>query len=162
MSSWWYAYEKASPDRKEHIHTITASDRTNTYDLMDQASVGLVYTTTVGMEMALNGLPVVVAGDTHYRNRGFTLDPVSWTEYFSILDKVLRDPAGHRLRPEQVESAWNYAHGFFFEFPLDFPWRLMHFWKDILEWPLRRVLSDEGQAEFGRTFNYLAGDAIEW
>ena len=40
------------------------------------------------------------------------------------------------LDPEQVETAWNYAYRFFFEFPLDFPWRLMHFWKDVEVWPL--------------------------
>jgi hypothetical protein len=29
-------------------------------------------------------------------------------------------------------------------------------------WPMRRVLSEEGQKEFGRTFAYLAGEQIRW
>jgi hypothetical protein len=38
----------------------------------------------------------------------------------------------------------------------------MHFWKDMEVWPMARVLSEEGQQEFGRTFDYLAGAEIEW
>jgi hypothetical protein len=38
----------------------------------------------------------------------------------------------------------------------------MHFWKDMEVWPLKRVLSDEGQVEFGQTFRYLAGEKIQW
>jgi hypothetical protein len=38
----------------------------------------------------------------------------------------------------------------------------MHFWKDMEVSPMRRVLSDEGQREFGRTFAYLAGEPIMW
>jgi hypothetical protein len=154
--------ERAAPDRPEHIHTIGPRDTTNSYDIMELASLGLVYTTTVGMEMAMRGVPVIVAGDTHYRRRGFTLNPSSWDEYFSILDDVLKDPAAHRLTGDQIEAAWNYAYRFFFEYPFAFPWRLMHFWKDFEVWPLRRVLSEEGQASFGRTFRLLAGESIRW
>jgi hypothetical protein len=38
----------------------------------------------------------------------------------------------------------------------------MHFWKDLDIWPLNRVLSDEGRAEFGKAFDYLAGEPIKW
>jgi hypothetical protein len=103
-------------------------------------------------------VPVIAAGETHYRGRGFTFEPSSWEEYFGLLEKILSDLPGHRLNQEQVETAWNYAYCFFFEYPLDFPWRLMHFWKDVEVWPLRRVLSEEGQREFGQTFKYLAGE----
>jgi hypothetical protein len=78
------------------------------------------------------------------------------------LNTLLGNLPGSRLSSEQVEIAWNYAYRFFFEFPLDFPWRLMHFWKDVDVWPLSRVLSDEGQHHFGRTFGYLAGEPLAW
>ncbi|MFO7623699.1 MAG: hypothetical protein R6V73_05060, partial [Anaerolineales bacterium] len=35
-------------------------------------------------------------------------------------------------------------------------------WDDLEEWPLRRVLSREGQADFGKTFRYLTGDPVKW
>lgn len=110
----------------------------------------------------MRGVPVIVAGGTHYRGRGFTLDPSTWAEYFGMLTSVLDDQPGHRLAEEKIETAWNYAYRFFFEYPFAFPWRLMQFWKDMEVWPLRRVLSDEGQAAFGRTFHSLAGEKISW
>jgi hypothetical protein len=129
---------------------------------MELASVGLAYTTTVGLEMAMRGVPVIVAGRTHFRGRGFTLDPANWDQYYESLDRLLEAPDRHQLSPEQVEAAWTYAYLFFFKYPFDFPWRLMHLWKDVEEWPLGRVLSDEGQDAFGRAFGYLAGERIRW
>lgn len=79
-----------------------------------------------------------------------------------MLDEVLQAPDAHRLTGKQVDAAWKYGYLFFFEYPFDFPWRLMHFWKDMDEWPLGRVFSEEGQAAFGRTFRYLAGERIQW
>ena len=151
---------EALPSIPEHIHVIGPLEKVNTYDLMEFASLGLVYTTTTGMEMSMNGIPVIVCGDTHYAKRGFTLDPQNWGEYYDMLDSAIRDPK--RLTREQVETAWEYAYRFFFEYPLSFPWRLMHFWKDLGIWPLDRVLSEEGQAEYRRTFDYLAGEPIKW
>ena len=37
---------------------IGANDMTSSYPLMDAADVGLVYTSTTGMELALAGTPV--------------------------------------------------------------------------------------------------------
>lgn len=154
--------ERALPKRPEQIHVIGPLEKVNTYDIMKIASLGLAYTTTVGMEMAMRGVPVILAGQTHYRSRGFTFEPSTWDEYFSMLDMILADPPRYRLSEEQVETAWNYAYRFFFDFPVSFPWRLMHFWKDLEIWPLSRVLSEEGRKEFGQAFRYLAGEKINW
>lgn len=152
--------DEALPSTPEHIHVIGPMEKVNTYDLMDLASLGLVYTTTTGMEMSMNGIPVVVCGETHYAKRGFTLDPQDWGEYYDILENAIKKQK--RLSQAQIERAWEYAYRFFFEYPLPFPWRLMHFWKDADIWPLERVLSDEGQAEYKKTFDYLAGEPIKW
>ena len=151
---------EALPSIPEHIHVIGPMEKVNTYDLMEVASLGLVYTTTTGMEMSMNGIPVVVCGETHYRKRGFTRDPQDWGEYYDMLETAIQKP--ERLTQEQVETAWNYAYRFFFDFPMPFPWRLMHFWKDVDIWPLSRVLSEEGQAEYKKAFDYLAGEPIKW
>jgi len=153
---------KALPTPAENIHLIKALDNINTYDLMRLSDLGLVFVTTAGLEMVMNGMPVVVAGETHYRKRGFTLDPQTWDEYFAMLDSVLTDPAHHRPSREQVEAAWNYAYRFFFEYPRPFPWRLISFWEDFEKWPLTRLLSEEGQAQFGKTFGYLTGEPLDW
>ena len=145
-----------------HIHVIGALDNVNTYDLIEIADLGLAYTTTVGVETAMNSIPVISCGDTHYRGRGFTIDPNSWEEYFSTLEKVLADLPAHRLNEEQTAQAWNYAYRFFFEYPRSFPWRLMNFWDDLEVWPVEKVLSSEGMAQFGDTFKFLVGEPFTW
>jgi hypothetical protein len=41
----------------------------NTYDIVEITDLGLVYTTTVGMEMAMEWRPVLCVGNTHYREK---------------------------------------------------------------------------------------------
>ena len=146
----------------EHIHIIAATDKINTYDLIEIADLGLAYTTTVGMETAMNGIPVICCGQTHYRGRGFTIDPNTWDEYFAALEKFLSDLPAHRLNEEQTSRAWNYAYRFFFEYPRPFPWRLMNFWDDLEVWPVEKVLSEEGVSQFGDTFRFLVGEPFTW
>jgi len=153
---------EALPELPNHIHVIGALDKINTYDLIEIANLGLAYTTTVGVETAMNGIPVISCGQTHYRGRGFTIDPNSWDEYFSTLEKTLADLPAHRLSESQTAYAWNYAYRFFFEYPRPFPWRLMKFWEDLEEWPLEKVLSDEGRSQFEDTFRFLVGEAFTW
>ena len=152
----------ALPELPAHIHVVKPLEKVNTYDIMEIASLGLVYTTTTGMEMSMNGIPVVACGETHYRKRGFTFDPNSWDEYFGTLDNLFTNLPISRLTDSQIETAWEYAYRFFFEYPIPFPWRLMHFWKDLDVWPIGWVLSDEGRTEFGRAFDYLTGEPIKW
>jgi hypothetical protein len=153
---------EAMPVLPDHIHIIGAADKINTYDLIEIADLGLAYTTTVGLETAMNSRPVISCGQTHYRRRGFTLDPNSWDEYFTTLENVLGNLAAHRLDEKQTEFAWNYAYRFFFEYPRPFPWRLMNFWDDLETWPLEKVLSQEGLAQFGDTFGFLVNEPFKW
>jgi len=153
---------EALPELPSHIHVIGALDKINTYDLIEIADVGLAYTTTVGLETAMNGRPVISCGQTHYRGRGITIDPNTWEEYYAALEKVLSDIPGHQLNEKQIEFAWNYAYRFFFEYPRPFPWRLMNFWDDLEVWPLERVLSEEGLAQFKDTFDFLVNEPFKW
>ncbi|MBL8092091.1 MAG: hypothetical protein JNJ43_17270 [Anaerolineales bacterium] len=154
--------KEALPELPNHIHVIGALDSINTYDLIEIADVGLAYTTTVGLETAMNGRPVISCGQTHYRGRGFTLDPNTWDEYYSTLEKVLSNIPAHKLNEKQIEFAWNYAYRFFFEYPQPFPWRLMNFWDDLEVWDLERVFSDEGLSQFKDTFDFLVGEKFTW
>jgi hypothetical protein len=150
------------PHLPEHIRLIGSKDKLNTYDLIEVADLGLVYTTTVGLEMAMDGLPVIVSGHTHYRSRGFTMDPDNWVAYFKLLGALLENPRAYRLSKEQVEHAWRYAYRFFFDFPRPFPWHLVRMWEDYKARPLQAVLGDEGRQQWDSTFRYLAGEPIDW
>ena len=154
--------EQAFPALPEHIHLVRPEDKTNTYDLVETADFGIVYTTTVGLEMAMSGLPVAVTGLTHYAEKGFTLDPADWQDFESILFRLAADPASMRLSQQQVEQAWLYAYLFFFEFSLPFPWHLLWLHEDFEARPMRFVLSPEGQKRYAQTFGYLAGEPLDW
>ena len=69
------------PDLPPNVRIVEADDPLSSYPLMAMADIGLVYTSTTGLEMALHGKPVIVAGRTHYRAKGFTLDVSSPTEF---------------------------------------------------------------------------------
>lgn len=150
------------PALPENVHVVGPLEKINTYDIVAVTSLGLVYTTTTGMEMVMNGIPVIVAGDTHYRGHGFTLEPSTWDEYFGMIEQVLARPGKCRPTRAQVKSAWNYAYRFFFEYPRPFPWKIYGFWQDYRLWPLQRIFSPEGQAHFGASFRALVGEPIEW
>lgn len=152
---------KKFPHLPENIHLVGPKEKVNTYDLVEITSLGLVYTTTTGMEMAMHGIPVIVAGITHYKGNGFTYDPQTYPEYFKTLDVILADPAAHRLTEQQSDTAWYYAYCFFFEFSLPFPWRLVNLWDDYKDRPISYVLG-EGMGKYKQTFRYLTGDPIEW
>lgn len=149
------------PELPEYIHVIHPEEKVNTYDLVDIADVGLVYTTTVGLEMALKGIPVIVAGKTHYRDRGFTSDPASWVEYFKLLGTILEKPKQFRLTKEKINLAWKYAYHFFYTFPLPFPWHIK-LWQDYEEHKISQVFSKEGKKKYGNTFRYLIGEPLDW
>ncbi|MEW6180722.1 MAG: hypothetical protein AB1522_12435 [Chloroflexota bacterium] len=150
------------PRLPENIRLIRASDEINTYDLIEVADVGLVYTTTVGLEMAMMGLPVVVAGQTHYRDRGFTYDPDSWVTYFKLLGHILENPTEYRLSREQVNQAWQYAYRFFFDYPQPFPWHLVRLWEDYKNTDLKAALTGEESEGYRRSFRFLAGEPVNW
>lgn len=101
-----------------NIRLIDADDPTSSYSLMETADVGLVYTSTTGLELALRGIPTFVAGDVHYQGKGFTLDLATPTEYLDALRSALDDPA--RFAPD-VQLARRYAFLFFFRVPVVVP-----------------------------------------
>jgi capsule polysaccharide export protein KpsC/LpsZ len=154
--------KKFPTELPENIHLVTAEAEINTYDLVEIADLGLVYTTTVGLEMAMSGVPVVVIGQTHYRGKGFTLDPNSWEAFFDLLTDVVPDSREYHLTRSQVDSAWEYAYRFFFEYPHSYPWHLLHLWEDTDARTMAYVLSEEGLAEYGDTFRYMVGEPIDW
>lgn len=107
------------PELPPNVRVVAPEDPASSYTLMDLADAVLVYTSTIGLEAAVRARPVVVAGRTHYRGRGFTLD----VETKKDLDaKVAAAFSLRRLPPEKVALARRYAHLFFLELMQPFPW----------------------------------------
>jgi len=99
-----------------NVRFVSADDALSSYALLDISDLLLTYTTTVGLEAAVRGKQVAVAGDTHYRCRGFTTD-VSGPDDLARVLKLELAP----LPAESVELAIRYAHMFFFRAMIPFP-----------------------------------------
>ncbi|MEX0788946.1 MAG: hypothetical protein WD906_07910 [Anaerolineales bacterium] len=144
-----------------HIVLVPPDSPLNTYDLMPLARLGLVYTSTVGLEMAMMGIPVVVAGQTHYRGKGFTWDPTTRRAYHEIVGKLIRGRKVRLARPK-IARAWRYAYRFFFEYPFPIPWHLVGFWEDQAREPVTRVVGAPARSQYRRTLDALMGHRIPW
>jgi len=142
-----------------NIYFVAAHDPINTYSLMQIADLGIVYSSSTGMEMPLFGLPVVCGNFFHYNRKGFTIDPPTRKAFFDAIDLGLSCP--ERLTERQIELAWCYADVFFCQWPQPFPWTLGWMRQDLTMWPMQRVLSVEGQSQYGKVFDQLAGRVNE-
>jgi len=74
------------PNLPPNICLIEPAEKVNSWSIYEVTDLGLVHTTTAGMEMPLVNVPCVVVSKTHYRDKGFTVDIQSKEEYFSLLD----------------------------------------------------------------------------
>jgi len=101
-----------------NIRVVRSSEQMNSYLLMERCQVGLVYTTTAGLEMALRGKPVVVAARVYYRGRRFTLDVERADEYPRILDRAFEM---RRMTDQEIDLARRFAHLLLFRYLHRFP-----------------------------------------
>ena len=73
----------------DNIKVVGPSDKISSYDLGEIADAVLVYSSTLGMELADRRKQVITAAYVHYSERGFTIDPSSKSEYFAAIEKFL-------------------------------------------------------------------------
>ncbi len=99
-----------------NVRFVSAADALSSYALIDISDLLLTYTTTVGLEAAARGKPVAVAGDTHYRGRGFTIDISGAQDLARVIEL---EPT--ELPATNAEGALRYAHMFFFRAMIPFP-----------------------------------------
>jgi hypothetical protein len=104
-----------------NVRLVDPDEPLSTYALVDLSELVLVYTTTVGLEAAARGVPVAVAGRTHYRGCGFTIDVDGHDHLRSTLDE-----RHERLPSEAIDLAHRYAYTFFFRCSIPFPAVAVH------------------------------------
>lgn len=98
-----------------NVRVIPPDSGASSYALLGLANRALSYTSTTGLEAALNGNEVIACGDAHYGNRGFTRDPNSREEYAAMLREEPKP-----LGPEKLALARRYAFNFFFRYSVPF------------------------------------------
>ena len=106
---------RISPNK--NIRIIKPDEEVNSWSIYDISTLGIVHTTTAGMEMPLVHKPCMVVSKTHYRNKGFTVDVESKEEYFRILSDF--DPLAIDFKKNKVE-ALKYAYLLFIRYQIPF------------------------------------------
>lgn len=96
-----------------NVFLLTPKVNVTVYQLLPLVRVGLVHTTTVGMEMAAMGLSVITTARSPYRGFGFTADPITKAEYFTALQRAL---GGERLVATDQQRDLAYKFILFYHF----------------------------------------------
>lgn len=97
----------------DNIRIIGPNDSASSYSLGIAADLVLVYSSTIGIELADRGKTVLTAAHVHYAGRGFTIDPRTEREYFDTIARHLDSSAplpedNRRLVTDYV--AWLFYH----------------------------------------------------
>ena len=106
------------PELPENVRLLEPHEEVNSWSIINVTDLGLVHTSTVGMELPLEGVPVAVVSKTHFRDRGFTIDVASKQEYFELLEGFSKD---HFDIDSLREKAKRYAFLLFERYQLPFP-----------------------------------------
>lgn len=77
------------PNLPKNIHLIDAELGISPYQLFEKIDLGIVLTGTLGLEMALDGLPVVSAGANPCYGLDFLSEPESQEAYFKAITNEL-------------------------------------------------------------------------
>jgi hypothetical protein len=73
----------------DNIKVILPNSTENSYSMVNKSKAVAVYTSSIGLESAIVGKPVISAADTHYSLKGITLSAGSIEEYFSMVEGLL-------------------------------------------------------------------------
>lgn len=111
--------QREFPNLPANVRIVGPESDLSSYDLAEASRASIVYGTKMALEIALRGLPVIVAGESFVRGKGFTFDASNAAEYYSILEGAQEF---QRLSPDQLERAIHYGYHFYFRRQIDFPY----------------------------------------
>lgn len=101
-----------------NVTIIEPEQNINSFSVLELSDIGVVHTSTVGLEMAIEGKPVILISETHYRDKGFTYDAINESDYFSTLDNLIYSKD---LKPNQIQLAKKYFYLMMFEYQQKMP-----------------------------------------
>jgi hypothetical protein len=126
------------PDLPPHVRLIPAEESISPLEFFQLVDGGVTVYGTSGLELAVQGKPVILAGEAHYGGKGYTYDGLDIESYRAFLER-----AGSlgRLTDEQTRLARMYAYSYFVQRQIPLPlvrdpnsiwWNLQHHRRDQL------------------------------
>jgi hypothetical protein len=95
----------------DNIILVEPDNNFSSYELGKRSNAVIVYATKLSFELPCYGKNVIVCGEAFGKNKGFTHDPKTRTEYFEMLNKL---PFANDLSKEKTRLARIYTYHFFF------------------------------------------------
>ncbi|MFC1513042.1 tetratricopeptide repeat protein [Thermodesulfobacteriota bacterium] len=95
-------------ERYPHIH-LTPEDL-NTKSLLPAVDAIVTCSGTAGLEFSTQGIPCILAGESHYSGFGFTIEPKTKQEY---LDQLKNIGKLKKLPRDKIDLSLAYAYAFF-------------------------------------------------
>lgn len=114
------AMRQLAVDLPPNVRMVDPDDEISSYSLMDLASVGLVWVSTVGLELACKGKVVVSAAGNYISQTSFVRTIDDLATYEPMLDALRAHPSG-AVDVEVMRRALRFAYGMFFRLPVQFP-----------------------------------------
>jgi len=100
-----------------NIHVIAAEEKINTFTLLPFTQGGLVWLSSVGVDMVVRGVPVITSARPKYMGLGIVEEPATQVDYFAMLERWACEPP--RPSAKQILAAKQYLYvvfkGFSFE-----------------------------------------------
>lgn len=90
---------KIFKDRLPYNYSVIDPVEVNSFSVIDITDIGVVNTSTVGLELAMLGKPAILISDTHYRNKGFTSDAISSADFFEKVEYWLNNAEAQVSKP---------------------------------------------------------------
>ena len=78
--------KKSFPKLPSNVLIIEPQEKVNSWSIYSITDLGLVHTSTPGLELPLLGKPCAVVSNVYYRNKSFTIDISNQQEYFQLLE----------------------------------------------------------------------------
>lgn len=104
----------------DNVSIVEPDDDLSSFDLIQAAHCGLIWHSSIGVEMAAIGRPVLRVGNYWFRDTDCMRSIEDAAEYDAAVSSLLQD-SGKDLSIEQTTSAWRLAYCWFFRQSVAFP-----------------------------------------
>lgn len=113
-------FANLSENTPPNVRIVQSHEEVSSYSLINIADVGLVWHSTIGIEMACRGRRVLRSGSFFLRDREFLVPLAEGETFTSTLDK-LKTPWPSQALFENTRTALRFAYVWYFRQSLPFP-----------------------------------------
>ncbi len=112
--------ETLQDNSPRNVVVVKPEDEVSSYDLIKAADCGLIWHSSLGIEIAATGCPVFRAGNYWFRHADFMTQTPPGGSYADSLSQFLAN-ASSEMSLDVIVSAWRFAYCWFFRQSIHFP-----------------------------------------